>query len=70
VEGSAVSGRRAGIDRHVEREEERLEKERASGEISEGEYDDRMKAIHDEARDAYNEAYAADQEDLEDEWGY
>ncbi len=69
-----MSGRRAGIDRHVEREEERLEKLRASGGISEGEYDERMTELDDESREAYTEAYHADEEDAEqalyDEWGY
>ena len=69
-----MSGRRAGIDRFVEREEERLERQLNDGQFSEAEYNRRMNELQREAREAYTEAYTADEEDAEqalyDEWGY
>ena len=57
------------IDRHIDREEERLSRDYANGAISREDYNAEMRELQREARDAYQ----ADLEDatarVRDEWG-
>jgi hypothetical protein len=58
------------IDRHVEREEERLESDYEAGRLTREEYNEEMRLLQREARDAYAEEYERQREELDDEWGF
>jgi hypothetical protein len=57
------------IDRHIEREEERLAQDYAAGRITRADYNEGLRELQREARDAYQ----ADMDDaadrVRDEWG-
>lgn len=58
------------IDRHVEREEDRLSREYNSGEISLADYNEAMLELQREARDAYQQDLDEAAEYVRDEWGW
>lgn len=58
------------IERHVEREEERLSKAYAAGDISREDYNEEMRELQREARGAYEEDLYDAQQSVRDEWGW
>jgi len=58
------------VERHIEREEDRLSTLYAAGDISQSEYNDEMRALQREAHDAYEADLEDAQARVRDEWGW
>lgn len=57
------------IDRHIEREEERLSRDFALGDISREDYNEALRDLQREAREAYQADMDDAAESVRDEWG-
>ena len=57
------------IESYIDREEARLSKEYAEGLISRAEYNDEMRALQREVKDAYQEDLDDAYKRVRDEWG-
>lgn len=58
------------VDRQMEREEERLSQDYSDGTISREEYNEQMRQLQRDAREAYEQDMYEAQERVRDEWGW
>ena len=58
------------FDRHAAREEEQLERDLASGHISRAEFNEGLRELQREARDAYEQDREELLERVRDDWGW
>jgi hypothetical protein len=63
-------GRAWQIERQLDREEARLEKQLNDGSMSRAEYNDEMRQLQRDAREAYEQDLEDAQRAVRDEWGW